>query len=294
MEKIKNVTKRNLINTIKESNKGNIVICNNYSFLSDYNIDKNFTSKVGKNFSVLNFKEPEYSARFNPFSNFSSNIEIINFSKRIINFISSDGESDTLAQATILSALMLYLFKYRPKEEQNFTSIMKLLHVAKVDENNSNVKSPLDRIFDEIEKRDPGSIAFKQYQIRYLLNGTEFNFHISRLYSYFSIFNEKSVGDFSNHQNIDFRNIFSGEENLIIILPDNDSNFAYIKEMFILCFKERYNSYCLETLKYPILNFFMDKKIKQKNIQEILDDFLFMNANYFSISDALKDGGDFK
>ena len=67
------------------------------------------------------------------------------------------------SETALLQALIFYLIKYRPKAEQNFTNVMKLLRAAEVDENNPNAKSKLDRLFDEVARNDPNSIALKQY-----------------------------------------------------------------------------------------------------------------------------------
>ena len=66
----------------------------------------------------------------------------------------------------LFSALTFYLYKYRPIEEQDLKSIMKLLRAMNEGQNrlnNLDFKSPTDRIFDEVEKRDPASMALKFY-----------------------------------------------------------------------------------------------------------------------------------
>ena len=60
-------------------------------------------------------------------------------------------------------ALATYLYKYRPKEEQNLISVMKLLRASEINRSKTEVKSPLDRIFDEVVTHDSASMAFKYY-----------------------------------------------------------------------------------------------------------------------------------
>ena len=60
---------------------------------------------------------------------------------------------------------MLYLYHYAPENEQNFTMVMEMLTYADVHEDDESYESPLDELFKQLERTDPGSLALKQYQI---------------------------------------------------------------------------------------------------------------------------------
>ena len=52
-----------------------------------------------------------------------------------------------------------------PVEEQNFSMVMEMLRAGDVDEEN-NTLSPLDNLFYDLRKTDPGHIALKYYDAR--------------------------------------------------------------------------------------------------------------------------------
>ena len=64
----------------------------------------------------------------------------------------------------LLSALIGYLSMHRPKHEQIIRNIFKLMAACEVRENNSELKTTLDRIFDEIEKRNKDDFSYAQYR----------------------------------------------------------------------------------------------------------------------------------
>ena len=69
------------------------------------------------------------------------------------------------SETALLEALMLYLYHYAPENEQNFTMVMEMLTYADVHEDDESYESPLDELFKQLERTDPGSLALKQYQI---------------------------------------------------------------------------------------------------------------------------------
>ena len=64
----------------------------------------------------------------------------------------------------LLSALIGYLSMHRPKHEQIIRNIFKLMAACQVQENCSELKTALDRIFDEIEKRNKDDFTYAQYR----------------------------------------------------------------------------------------------------------------------------------
>ena len=66
-------------------------------------------------------------------------------------------------KSCLLSALVMYLKMYRPKHQQNFTSVMKLLRAMKTDKYGPEKTTPLDKMFADVFTKDPGSIMLKQY-----------------------------------------------------------------------------------------------------------------------------------
>ena len=68
------------------------------------------------------------------------------------------------ASVLLLSALLAYLKDYGPPHQRTLKSVAKLLAVEDAHED-VGYKSKLERIFDEVYKRDPSSFALRQYTL---------------------------------------------------------------------------------------------------------------------------------
>ncbi len=71
-----------------------------------------------------------------------------------------------LTAQLLCNALLGYLKAFRPNRQQHLGSVIKLLRVATVNEENAdNHKSKLDKIFEEVCQRDDASWAVSQYEL---------------------------------------------------------------------------------------------------------------------------------
>ena len=61
-------------------------------------------------------------------------------------------------------ALVLYLHHEAPVEEQNFQMVMEMIRAGEVKEEDESYQSPLDRLFRQLEHRNPDHIAVKYYK----------------------------------------------------------------------------------------------------------------------------------
>ena len=83
-------------------------------------------------------------------------------------------ESDpfwTKAETALLQAIILMLFQEAPEYEQNFSMVMRVLEYAEVREEDEGHVSPLDLLFESIERRKPDSVAVRQYKVFKLAAG---------------------------------------------------------------------------------------------------------------------------
>ena len=63
------------------------------------------------------------------------------------------------------------LFQEAPEYEQNFSMVMRVLEYAEVREEDEGHVSPLDLLFESIERRKPDSVAVRQYKVFKLAAG---------------------------------------------------------------------------------------------------------------------------
>lgn len=71
----------------------------------------------------------------------------------------------TKAETALLQAIILMLFHEAPEYEQNFSMVMRVLEYAEVKEEDEEYVSPLDLLFQAMERDDPNSVAVHQYKV---------------------------------------------------------------------------------------------------------------------------------
>ena len=127
-----------------------------------------YLSRKGYEIKVVDFIHPETSDPYNFFHYIHSTKDIVKISNMLINCC-GEGRNHVAdpfweeAGEVLLSALIAYLWEGRPKKEQNLRYIIKLLAACEVNEGYANEKNTLDRLFDEVRKRNPNSFAVSQY-----------------------------------------------------------------------------------------------------------------------------------
>ncbi len=129
----------------------------------------------------------------------------------------------------LLQALIFYLYMYCPKEEQNFSNIMKLVNACNIEPNEE--KSQTDLLFDEIRKTDPQSIAVKQYDSFKLAAGDTLKSVLITVASRLFAFNLENVKKLTCEDTIGLTEIGDTKTALFIIIPDADSSYNFLVSM---------------------------------------------------------------
>lgn len=184
-------------------------------------------------FNLVNFSQ---SDGYNPFKYIRDDKDVL---KLITNLIRNTtprtaGSSDPFwekAETALLESLMFYLLYEAPEEEQNFGMIMTMLSYADVREEDSGHMSPLDLLFNQLEKNQPEHIAVKQYKVYKQAAGkTAKSINIS-LAVRLSAFNLEQVCSITNHDDMDFGKLGEKKMAVFAIIPDNDTSLSYLVGM---------------------------------------------------------------
>ena len=109
-----------------------------------------------KIFNTINFKK---SMHYNPFAYIHSEKDILKLVTTLITNTKGDGKSGdefwTKAETLLYTALIGYIHYEAPPEEQNFTTLLEFINAMEVREDDEEYKNPVDRMFDELEEKDP-------------------------------------------------------------------------------------------------------------------------------------------
>lgn len=118
-----------------------------------------------KIFNTINFKK---SMHYNPFAYIHSEKDILKLVTTLITNTKGDGKSGdefwTKAETLLYCALIGYIHYEAPPEEQNFTTLLEFINAMEIREDDEEYKNPVDRMFEELEAREPNHFAVRQYK----------------------------------------------------------------------------------------------------------------------------------
>lgn len=229
-----------------------------------------FLEEQGYEIKVFNLVEMAKSDQYNPFNYIRDDAGVLMMINCLIRNTNPAGQSGgdpfwEKSETALLQALVFYLIKYRPKEERNFTSVMKLLRAAEVDENNPKAKSPLDIIFDGVAAKDPNSIALKQYLTFKMGAGKTLKSILISCSVRLTVFNLQQIENLTCVDTIDLESLGSDRKiALFVIIPAADSTYNFLVSMMY--------SQLFETLYFVAETTCKGKQLP-RHIRFLLDEF---------------------
>ena len=194
-----------------------------------------FLEEQGYKIKVFNLVEMQKSNCYNPFNYIRDDqgvIQLINCLIKNTNNGQKGGDPFwEKSETALLQAIIFYLIKHRPKEEQNFSNVMKLLRAATIDEDNPNTKSPLDLIYEQIGIEDPTDIGYKAYQTFKMGAGKTLKSILISCAVRLNVFNIVAVDNLTKKDDIDLCSIGDEKQALFVIIPAADDTFNFLVSM---------------------------------------------------------------
>lgn len=194
-----------------------------------------FLEKQGYEIKVFNLVDMNKSNCYNPFMYIRDDngvLQLINCLIKNTNNGKSGGDPFwEKSETALLQALVFYLKDHRSKEEQNFTSVMKLLRAAVIDEDNPNAKSPLDTIFESIGSKNPNDLGYKSYQTFKMGAGKTLKSILISCAVRLNVFDIPDVANLTNTDNIKLGEMGDTKQALFVILPAADDTFNFLASL---------------------------------------------------------------
>jgi type IV secretion system protein VirD4 len=187
----------------------------------------------GYDIRVLNLVNLEQSDGYNPFRYLRDEKDALRLVNNLIQATTPKGshESDpfwTKAETALLQAIILMLMQEAPEYEQNFSMVMRVLEYAEVKEEDEEYISPLDLLFQAMEREDPTSVAVRQYKVFKLAAGKTAKSILVSTAVRLAPFNLPQIQAITDHDDMDLYTL--GEEKcaLYAVIPDNDTTFNFL------------------------------------------------------------------
>lgn len=192
-----------------------------------------YLKEQGYDIRVLNLVNLEQSDGYNPFRYLQDEKDALKLVNNLIQATTPKGshESDpfwTKAETALLQAIILMLFQEAPEYEQNFSMVMRALEYAEVREDDDEYVSPLDLLFQAMERENPESVAVRQYKVFKQAAGKTAKSILVSAAVRLAPFNLPQVQAITNHDDMDLYTLGEKKCALYAVIPDNDSTFNFL------------------------------------------------------------------
>lgn len=192
-----------------------------------------YLKSQGYDIRVLNLVNLEQSDGYNPFRYIRDEKDALKLVNNLIQATTpkSSHESDpfwTKAETALLQAIILMLFQEAPEYEQNFSMVMRVLEYAEVKEEDEEYISPLDLLFQSMERENPTSVAVRQYKVFKLAAGKTSKSILVSTAVRLAPFNLPQIKAITDHDEMELYSLGEKKCALYAVIPDNDQSFNFL------------------------------------------------------------------
>ena len=193
----------------------------------------NLLKSKGYEVRVFDLINPEASMCYNPFRYIDDDKDVLRLISNLIKNTTPKGshESDpfwTKAETALLQALMLYLIREAPEDEQTFAMLLEMISSAEVREEDETFQSPLDLLFENLENRDPLNIAVKQYKVFKQAAGKTAKSILVSAGVRLAAFNLPQIAGLTYIDEMDLTDLGEKKVALFCCIPDSDPSLNYL------------------------------------------------------------------
>ncbi|WP_302450213.1 VirD4-like conjugal transfer protein, CD1115 family [Ruthenibacterium lactatiformans] len=132
------------------------------------------------------------------------------------------------AETAFLSALILYLYHEAPESERNFATVMYMVENSAVREEDENYCSPVDLLFDDLERVDPDHIALKEYKVFKQASGKTAKSILVSTAVRLAAFNLPEMARLTSRDDMQLGTLGDRKRVIFAVIPDNDASFNYL------------------------------------------------------------------
>lgn len=188
----------------------------------------------GYKIKVFNLIDMKQSDQYNPLNYIRCDADVLKLVQNIVmntNAPNSKNAGDfwEKSETALLEALISYVYyEAATPEEKNLGTVMEMLRLAEVREDDEDFKSPLDIMFEDLEKENPDHIACKQYHIFKLGAGKTAKSILISLGVRLAPFFIPEVANLVARDTIEMDTIGDEKTALFVILPDSSLVFNFL------------------------------------------------------------------
>ena len=192
-----------------------------------------YLKSQGYDIRVLNLVNLAESDGYNPFRYLRDEKDALRLVNNLIQATTpkDSHESDPFwvkSETALLQAIILMLWQEAPEYEQNFSMVMRVLEYAEVKEEDEEYVSPLDLLFQSIEREKPDCVAVRQYRVFKMAAGKTSKSILVSTAVRLAPFNLPQIKAITDHDDMNLYTLGEQKCALYAVIPDNDNSFNFL------------------------------------------------------------------
>ena len=235
--------------------KPNLMQCNSEKYPTSFVITDpkgsliNETGKMllrhGYKIKVLNTINFKKSMKYNPFSYIHSEKDILKLVTCLIKNTQGEAKSNDdfwiKAETLLYTALIGYIWYEGPEEERNFTTLINLINMMEVREDDETFENEVDILFRELKEKDPNHFAVRQYAKYKLAAGKTAKSILVSCGARLAVFDIAELRDVMAYDELELDKLGDRKTALFLIMSDTDDSFNFLISM---CYTQLFNILC--------------------------------------------------
>ena len=192
-----------------------------------------YLKSQGYDIRVLNLVNLSESDGYNPFRYVRDEKDALRLVNNLIQATTPKNSHDSdpfwvKSETALLQAIILMLWQEAPEYEQNFSMVMRVLEYAEVKEEDEEYVSPLDLLFQSIEREKPDCVAVRQYRVFKMAAGKTSKSILVSTAVRLAPFNLPQIKAITDRDDMDLYTLGEQKCALYAVIPDNDQSFNFL------------------------------------------------------------------
>ncbi|MBQ8400642.1 MAG: type IV secretory system conjugative DNA transfer family protein [Clostridia bacterium] len=201
--------------------------------------------RYGYKIKVLNTINFKKSMKYNPFSYIHSEKDILKLVTCLIKNTQGEAKSNDdfwiKAETLLYTALIGYIWYEGPEEERNFTTLINLINMMEVREEDETFENDVDILFRELKEKDPNHFAVRQYAKYKLAAGKTAKSILVSCGARLAVFDIAELRDVMAYDELELDKLGDRKTALFLIMSDTDDSFNFLISM---CYTQLFNILC--------------------------------------------------
>lgn len=203
-----------------------------------------FLEKKGYIVKKLDFTDPVHSAHYNFFRYIRNTQDIVKIAHMLMYQRQDHSHADPFWDESgqlLLQAIMAYLMEAWGPNDQNLHTILKLINICTINENDTEAATPLDRMMKDWGEKSPGSYALSTYNKVRISAARTMKSILVTVNAKLGMLDTPEMNELMREDDVDIASIGKQKTALFVVVSDTDRSVDNLANIF---FTQAMNELC--------------------------------------------------